>query len=246
LSEESEPEKLGPKWVCWSTEESVERGVISVLACVEVMVGIRLFWWLTPYWFDMTIHLLISVIVAPFLLLRSTGSIRTALEGFKRYDNNKTRVSLKSARGIGFLWAVAGIASGMWCQSVFEKIKATLCHLPEGCSSLAENWRELVWVQDFLHPLELLLGIERATNLDGFTMREISRIDHGEEGGNRIFWSILKYFLIPTFFIPAWLYRLSLKSTCWFWWPLVFVLNSGRKTGAAVTAGDPGIAAARF
>jgi hypothetical protein len=38
-------------------------------------------------------------------------------------------------------------------------------------------------VQDFLRPPELLPGIERATDLDGFTMREISRIDHGEEGG---------------------------------------------------------------
>ena len=77
------------------------------------------------------IHLLISVIVAPFLFLHSTGSNRTALEGFKRYDNNKIRVSLKSARGMGFLWAEVGIASGIFSRSVFEKIKATLCHLPE-------------------------------------------------------------------------------------------------------------------
>ena len=29
-------------------------------------------------------------------------------------------------------------------------------------------------------------------------------------------------------FLPAWLNRLSLKSTRWFWWPLVISQTSGR------------------
>ncbi len=42
---------------------------------------------------------------------------------------------------------------------------------------------------------------------------------------------------LPIFFLPAWLYRLSLKSTSWFWWPLVFSQTSGRTAARAVAEG---------
>ena len=71
---DSERANTGSKWVWWSTEESVERGAISVLACVEVAAGIWLYWWFIPRWFETNLHLLISVLVAPLLLLRSPTS----------------------------------------------------------------------------------------------------------------------------------------------------------------------------
>ncbi len=74
----------GPKWVWGSTEESVERGAISVLACAEVAVGIWLYWWLIPWWLETNLHLLISVLVAPLLLLRSPESVDAALAAFER------------------------------------------------------------------------------------------------------------------------------------------------------------------
>ena len=58
----------GPKWVWGSTEASVERGAISVLACVEVAAGIGLYWWLIPWWLETNLHLLISVLVAALAL----------------------------------------------------------------------------------------------------------------------------------------------------------------------------------
>ncbi len=71
----------GRKWVWVSTEESVERGTISVLACAEVAAGIWLYWWLIPWWFNTNLHLLISVLVAPFLLLRSPVSVEARRRG---------------------------------------------------------------------------------------------------------------------------------------------------------------------
>ncbi len=46
---------------------------------------------------------------------------------------------------------------------------------------------------------------------------------------------------LPIFFLPALIYRLSLKSTCWFWWPLVFSQTSGRTAAREVAEdGTPG------
>ncbi len=90
----------GPKWVWVSTEASVERGAISVLACAEVAAGIGLYWWLIPWWLETNLHLLISVLVAPLLLLRSPESVAAALAAFDRYfkPTLRTRPILKFCR----------------------------------------------------------------------------------------------------------------------------------------------------
>ena len=74
-NQKNERADTGFEWVWWSTEESFERGTISVLACAEVAAGIGLYWWLIPSWFETNLHLLISVFVAPLLLLRSPESV---------------------------------------------------------------------------------------------------------------------------------------------------------------------------
>ena len=80
-----------------STEESVARGAISVLACAEVAAGIGLYWWLIPWWLETNLHLLISVLVAPLLLLRSPASVEAALAAFERSTVFKDEgVSLRS------------------------------------------------------------------------------------------------------------------------------------------------------
>ncbi len=89
----------GPKWVWGSTEESVEGGAISVLACAEVAAGIWLYWWFLPWWLETNLHLLISVLVAPLLLLRSPESVAAALVAFERFLHGKGEdVSLRSKR----------------------------------------------------------------------------------------------------------------------------------------------------
>ena len=47
-NQKNEHADTGRKWVWWSTEESFERGAISVLACAEVAAGIGLYWWRSP------------------------------------------------------------------------------------------------------------------------------------------------------------------------------------------------------
>ncbi len=62
-----------------------------------------------------------------------------------------------------------------------------------------------------------------------------------ESGSGRVFGIVMCAIALPIFFLPAWLYRLSLKSTCWFWWPLVFSQTSGRTAAREVAEdGTPG------
>ena len=104
----------GRKWVWVSTEESVERGTISVLACAEVAAGIWLYWWLIPRWFETNLHLLISVLVAPLLLLRSPASVAAALAAFQRFDEGGY-FSLRSKRGaVALLLTVGSAAVVSW------------------------------------------------------------------------------------------------------------------------------------
>ncbi len=349
----------GPKWVWLSTEESVEHGTISVLACAEVAAGIWLYWWFLPWWLETNLHLLISVLVAPLLLLRSPASVAAALAAFQRsalrgdkYDSFYSKlgtVSIILAAGLSALvswglaetwlsgqegwslfwragvitWisvqigiagggALAGAAAGAglvagagagavagavaiaiaiagagagavaaatavavavavagtvallagsgvvagavaaalvgpatllgyWLRSVIVRIGSTLRHWKEGWRRLSVNWRSLVWAHDLRRPPELLPGIHRHPELSDFGIGKILNLYKSDSGAKRVFWIFMAATSLPIFFLPAWLYRLSLKSTCWFWWPLVFFQTSGRTAAREVAEdGTPG------
>lgn len=68
-------------WHWISNQQSVENGELSVLAVVETILAV-ITYWAIAWWFDTHRHLLISVLVAPLLLLRSPQSIE---EGARRF-----------------------------------------------------------------------------------------------------------------------------------------------------------------
>ena len=312
----------GPKWVWGSTEASVARGAISVLACAEVAAGIWLYWWFIPWWLETNLHLLISVLVAPLLLLRSPASVAAALAAFQRpavkrgkYDSLYSKlgtVSIILAAGLSAVvsWGLAetwlsghdgwslfwragiiswislqigfagggalagsgigagsgvaavagagavvvagtgagalapfgpGLVLGFWLRSVIFKIDSTVRRWKEGWRRLSENWRSLVWAHDLRRPPEVLPGIDRHPELRGFRIGNILNHYKSESGAERVFGIVVAALSLPIFFLPAWLYRLSLKSTCWFWWPLVFSQTSGRTAAREVAEdGTPG------
>lgn len=337
--QDDESADTGAKWVWLSTAESVERGTISALACAEVVAGILLYWWVIPWWLGTNLHLLISVLVVPLLLLRSPASIQSALTAFERYSRRREVVSTRSPLGIalvllaaglsalaswglGQAWlgghegwslfwrasiigwiglqialgataaaasagataaaataaaaaavaaaaaaaaavagAVAGAAAaagavagpatpvgallgvwiGVWFRSIIIKFGSTVRHVAEGAAEFSVNWRALVWAQDFRQPPELLPGIERYPRLHGFTIRTLLSAYKFKTRPERVLNVFFAIVCFPIFFLPAWFYRLSLKSTCWFWWPLVFSQTSGRAAAGAVAKdGVPG------
>ena len=95
--------------VWWSSRESIEAGKISLLAVAEVIFSVTAYWWIAWY-FDTYAHLLISVLIAPLVLLRSDESVALGVEMFRRYLD-AWDLSLRSAKGVSVV-IMSAIAAG--------------------------------------------------------------------------------------------------------------------------------------
>ena len=132
--------------------------------------------------------------------------------------------------GVVFVFGV-GVGVGILARALFEKIWATTRYLPEGWPRLSANWRRLVFAQDLFRAPELLPDQHRRPALGQFSFQEL--FSELTSRGDLVYRAFMFSFLL-ILFLPAWFYRLSLKSTFWFYWPLVFA--QGRMEGARVSA----------
>lgn len=60
-----------------STPESVQSRRVSVLACLEVVGSVAIYWWIA-WQYETVLHLLLSVFIVPAVLLRSNSSVETS------------------------------------------------------------------------------------------------------------------------------------------------------------------------
>jgi len=90
-----------------------------------------------------------------------------------------------------------------------------------GGKRIAENWKENNFQIDATVPAELMPGIgtfDGSLALDGFSKAMRTEPDPSAK------WTL--YPAIGAFlFVPAFLYRLNIKATSWFYWPLAFLLE---------------------
>jgi len=110
-----------------------------------------------------------------------------------------------------------GFAIGVWHRSVGVRVVATLALLPAGFSCLAENWRRSLLVIDSRHPPEIVPGLPSDSGASIVVV--LHRLRNDEAIFNRVIFGIA----LPFWFLPALFYRWSLKSTCWFYLPLIFL-----------------------
>jgi len=106
-------------WVRWSTPESRAAGQISVLAIVETIVAVALYWWIAFY-LDTHLHLVTSLLVAPLLLLRSERSIEAGVDWFLRgsFDAEDYKEWSRPRKNIWLVViAVLGFAASWWFSS---------------------------------------------------------------------------------------------------------------------------------
>ncbi|MBF0161018.1 MAG: hypothetical protein HQL88_01895 [Magnetococcales bacterium] len=106
---------------------------------------------------------------------------------------------------------------GVWLRSLGVRLLATLCHPWQGLRAMPGNWRRISWVLDSGYPPELVPGLSFWT--PAFSLKEIQAIFHSH-GLLRKLFGLLAFLC---FFLPAILYRWSLKSTVWLYWPLLFL-----------------------
>ena len=67
-----------------SSEESRAADKVSILAIAEVIFSVAVYWWIAVT-FDTYLHLIISIALAPLVLIRSPQSVALGVEMFSRY-----------------------------------------------------------------------------------------------------------------------------------------------------------------
>jgi len=118
-----------------------------------------------------------------------------------------------------FLILGPGIFFGVFLRAILTRIAATLWHFRDGLPRFAANWSNLVTATDFRTEPELVPDLPKDSS---FRIRATVKGFRSDGAADRIF-TILAVFIL---FAPAWLFRLTLKSTFLLYWPLLFVATA--------------------
>jgi hypothetical protein len=134
-------------------------------------------------------------------------------------------------RGISFLLIsvsyVPGFALGILIVANCIRMAATLTHLREGVEAMPRNFRRLAVCTSPAQIPEIVPGIDQTNS--SFKFQELWE---GFRFGTRETAWISNNFVLAIgviLYFPAWVYRLTLKSTAWFWWPLAFLRGDLRQ-----------------
>jgi hypothetical protein len=248
LEERRDPDTK-PRLVWISSSETVNEGTFSVVAAGEVLLAVAGYWALA-YWTHSQVQLLIAILVAPLLLLRSDQSVELGLRLFSSLDpvvddsNWMGRLSDKINDYDGFesnrilaivyRWVV-GVPLTLlivvaFLMAFFIRIFATLFYLFPGIKSLSKNWWRTLFATDVFTLPEIIPGHSNKKSMFS-PQRMIETIRIGALNQEDIRHSLVlrAVFILGICSIliavlgPAYFYRMSIKSTAWVHWPLVYI-----------------------
>ena len=226
-------------WVWTSSVESADRLQFSILALVETLMAIggSFFIWIYYgfYW-----HIVTGLLVAPLFFLRTKNSEKEALDFFDKYDDLLGTIpfiialfsliyyiytsfifeeyTIAKLSIILLVFLSIGLEAILFFSLLFVKVYFTLINLSsKSIKNSPINWFKIILSTDTKHPPEILPGIEKTTSRHKFT--GYSAFVDGYS--SPIYNSILKFII----FIPAIVYRYSLKSTAWIYLPLIWLIE---------------------
>ncbi len=169
---------------------------------------------IVAFYFTMVLnqfHLLLLVWLVDWTDRRASGK---SFDIFKNEaDENPFLVSHLNGT---FFWAY-------FIQCFAIRIIATARHFRAGIRCVPENFRRSLFVTDFLHPAELMPGHPDKTYTAAGAFQSFSRLASGFDRFPKFI--ILGIGLISclVMFTPAYLYRLSIKSTGWLYYPFIYI-----------------------
>ncbi len=129
---------------------------------------------------------------------------------------------------------VLGVVTSVVARAQGCRVLATLFNTTKGFRRLPVNWRENNFLTDSCLPAELMPGIRernRMFSFDGW-LKELSEAPN--------WWLRIVLLLMGIFFVPAFLYRLNIKATAWFWWPLAYLLKPAPAASAEAQQSESG------
>jgi hypothetical protein len=228
----------------YSTPESALAGEPTVLAILETIAATAFSVWLVVYRGTLT-HVVIGACIAPFLLLKTEESTRVGLAWgvrlttFVHYLLDKDR----------FFTSVLGGFAGTFAFPLIRplSIAFTAIRSPLSCiRAIPQNWTVLIFATDLHHPPEILPGIETTSpdllgraSENRLSVFWLSARDSVRRQGTAfslilglIFFSLVGAIL----FIPALIYRYSLKATAIVYLPILWVLHDSLVDASSFTA----------
>ncbi len=97
-------------WCFWSTTKTIQNEVPSVTAIIETLIAVPLYWWIALH-IGVVQPLLISVIIAPLVLLRSENSVALGITWFLRFEENDVAYENMSAAIRRRFWAAIALCA---------------------------------------------------------------------------------------------------------------------------------------
>jgi hypothetical protein len=112
------------------------------------------------------------------------------------------------------------LAGGVAVIALTIRVTSCLLNIRSGIKALPQNYRKLIVCTSPIEIPELIPGARGR-----YTLHDVVRYKGGES------WHMVPIipFVVLVWFFPSWLYRVSLKATAWFWWPMVFLLERPKK-----------------
>ena len=236
-------------WVC--TPQSTTNEIISVLACVDTLIACGLSLWIA-FHYDIWLHIGIGALIAPLLLLRTPYSTEKGISWLDQALEKTGDIldyfasnyfTSKSNSLIDNILTVISILSYLIITSLLSigiRISATvlgfLKHPIITISYIPTNWKRIALYTDFLHPPEIIPGLESKITTDTEGKYNIDELLFSEYLKEMIWESFIKakdifdyiigllgLLFILFLYVPALIYRWSLKSTSVVYVPLIYL-----------------------
>jgi hypothetical protein len=148
------PEEQGAlKLVFWSTRDSIDNEIPSVSAIIETIVAVPIYWWVAIY-FETYLPLLISVAVAPLVLLRSDQSVARGAMWFTAWVNQ-----LDAERSEELRWYERQIAKRAFSGAFLTLVLGVAGFLIHEFVSPAQGWAKFVYGVLILLLVMLIAGL---------------------------------------------------------------------------------------
>lgn len=223
-----------------SDENSAERGELSILACAESLIVFGISITLAIY-AESWRHIAVGTCLAPLLLIRTTESTQLGLAANAKLKRGLRRLlrmtlpardsiwrrkkALRAATalaraGYTLFYRGAAYAAIVLVIRFLVTIWGLFRHPIHSVSSMPANWYRVVLCTDFRSPLTILPGSETISDwterqYDAYRRYGVPNVIRGPMSG------YARGFL----YFPAAMVRLSLKSTCALWVPLLWFVR---------------------
>lgn len=117
------------------------------------------------------------------------------------------------------LFLMPGLFLGILLRALTTRVAASLVYFRSGLANLPDNWLRVVANSDTADLPELVPGVSRSApelGLKGWLDETLNKTNRTDQ--------VTRFLIAPILFLPPILYRWSLKSTWWFYLPLVYLL----------------------